>query len=78
LITSGIYLSLISFTVRHSSPFWKSPPVAQMPLSRTPSLGDVAFAPAVMCGVDGQAERGIAVINRATTTSSTKASSPRT
>ena len=29
------------------------------------SLGDIAFAPAVMCGVDGQAERGIAIINRA-------------
>ena len=36
LTTSGIlYLSLISFTVRHSSPFWKSPPVARSRLSRT-------------------------------------------
>src|SRR5258705_13533165 len=29
------------------------------------SLGDIAFAPAVMCGVHSQAERRIAIINRA-------------
>ena len=46
-------------------------------LSRT-TLGDIALAPAVMRGVDGQAERGISVAIARLTTSSTKASSPRT
>ena len=48
-------------TVRQSSASWKSPSAGAPPAAGDVALGDVALAPAVMRGVDGQAERRVFV-----------------
>jgi len=74
LITSGIlYLSLMRFTLRSPAPSGIRGRWTSRRLARDVTLGEVAFAPAVMRRfVDGEAEGGIRVADGALDVPSTK------
>ncbi len=66
LMASGIlYFYLMRSTVFQSSAAWKSRPCTRRRPGGDVALGEIALAPAVMGGVDGEAKRGIAVLDRA-------------